>query len=54
MRLLLDRGIDAAWLAARFAVLFQLDPAEVRHSIRAGRYRTPTPSSNGYTYEYVR
>lgn len=44
MRLLLDRGIDGAWLAARFATLFQLDPAEVRRSIRAGRYRTP-PSS---------
>lgn len=44
MRLLLDRGIDGAWLAHRFATLFQLDPAEVRRSIRAGRYRTPTPS----------
>lgn len=53
MRLLLDRGIDADWLAARFAVLFQLDPAEVRRSIRAGRYRTPTPSSNWYPNEYV-
>lgn len=45
MRLLLDRGIDGAWLAARFATLFQLAPAEVRRSIRAGRYRTPTISA---------
>jgi asparagine synthetase B (glutamine-hydrolysing) len=44
MRLLLDLGIDGAWLVERFAALFQLEPAEVRRSIRAGRYRTPTPT----------
>jgi hypothetical protein len=47
MRLLLDRGIDGAWLAARFATLFQLEPAAVRRFIRAGRYRTPAPSTRG-------
>lgn len=47
MRLLVDRGIDGAWLAARFATLFELDPATVRRFIRAGRYRTPPPPSTG-------
>lgn len=42
MGLLLDRGMDAAWLEARFATLFRMEPAGVRGSIRAGRYRFPS------------
>lgn len=54
MRLLLDRGIDADWLAARFGILFELDPSEVRRSIRAGRYRTPPTSPSWSTNEHLR
>lgn len=42
MGLMLDRGLDATWLEHRFAELFALDPAEVKGTIRAGRYRFPT------------
>ncbi len=42
MGLMLDRGLDAAWLENRFAELFALDPSEVKGTIRAGRYRFPT------------
>lgn len=42
MGLLLDRGMDAAWLEARFAALFGMEPFEVKGTIRAGRYRFPT------------
>jgi hypothetical protein len=42
MGLMLDHGIDAAWLEARFAELFAMDPAEVKGTIRAGRYRFPS------------
>lgn len=47
MGLMLDRGIDAAWLESRFAELFAMDPAEVKGSIRAGRYRFPTSYPTG-------
>jgi hypothetical protein len=42
MGLLLDRGMDAAWLEARFASLFRMAPLDVKGTIRAGRYRFPT------------
>lgn len=39
MAALLDKGIDQAWLAARFAELVGFDAAELKRWIRAGVYR---------------
>jgi hypothetical protein len=39
-----DAGIDAQWLARRFAELHGApDPAVLRRFMRAGRYRTAIP-----------
>jgi hypothetical protein len=40
---LLDRGIDANALLARFCEIFELDPREPASFIRAGMYRS-TPA----------